>query len=154
MFHSFINEGDPVVRAEPAYVRSLVDLLAAPAPPGGSGLPSQALKPMASLGMLGASMSRLDLSLKPSKSKQNLKQAYNQKLWWDVPPATLSNAGRLVVLRVAKGKPEGEGIGAYIASDEDLRKVIFGDPIMHQMSVYRRRVEALAFRAVTGKLCS
>jgi hypothetical protein len=156
LFHSFMNEGDPVVRAEPAYVRSLVDLLAAPNSSANGQVTSQSqtMKPMASLATLGASMSRLDLSLKPMKSKQNLKKAHKQKLWWDVPPSTLSNAGRLVVLRVPKGMNEAQGIGAYVVSDEDLRRVIFGDPIMHQMAVYRRRIEALAFRAVTGKLCS
>jgi hypothetical protein len=154
LFHSFINEGDPVVRAEPAYIRSLLDLLAAPNPSNG---PTQCHKTNAaisSLGALGASMSRLDLTLKPAKSRTNLRQDLAHKLWWDVPPATLSNAGRLVALRVPKGKTESEGVGAFIVSDDELRKVVFGDPIMHQMGVYRRRIEALAFRAVTGKLCS
>ena len=146
-----MNEGDPVVRAEPAYIRSLIDLLSGSNP--GTGVTS-CHRTNATLTALGASMSRLDLSLKPAKSKQNLRQQYRQKLWWDVPPATLSNAGRLVVLRVPKGKSERDAVTANIVSDEDLRKVVFGDPIMHQMSVYRRRVEALAYRAVTGKLCS
>ncbi|ETN39737.1 uncharacterized protein HMPREF1541_05963 [Cyphellophora europaea CBS 101466] len=159
LFHSFMNEGDPVVRAEPAYIRSLIDLLAAPNPiTTGPTSCHKTNTALTSLGVLGASMSRLDLSLKPTKSRPNLRQRQDlrQKLWWDVPPATLSNAGRLVALRVAKndGRPESESIGAFVVRDEELRKVVFGDPIMHQMSVYRRRIEALAFRAVTGKLCS
>lgn len=154
LFHSFMNEGDPVVRAEPAYIRSLLDLLAAPNPSTGPTACHKTNTAINSLGVLGASMSRLDLSLKPSKSRMNLRQDLAQKLWWDVPAATLSNAGRLVALRVTKGTSESETIGAYIVTDEELRKVMFGDPIMHQMGVYRRRIEALAFRAVTGKLCS
>lgn len=154
LFHSFMNEGDPVVRAEPAYIRSLLDLLAAPNPSGGPTNCHKTNAAISSLGALGASMSGLDLSLKPTKSRQNLRKEFAQKLWWDVPPATLSNAGRLVALRVARGKSESDGIGAFVVTDEELRKVVFGDPIMHQMGVYRRRIEALAFRAVTGKLSS
>jgi hypothetical protein len=112
-----------------------------------------------SLAALGASMSRLDLSLRPqltgNGSKPSMKPRpghHPQKLWWDVPHSGLSNAGRLVVLRVPKGKKESEHVTACIVSDEQIRQVIFGDPIMHQMEVYRRRVEALAFRAVTGRL--
>ena len=162
LFHSIINEGDPVVRADKGYVRSLVDLLSAPAP-SAAALTSPKLNNKTSLAALGASMSRLDLSLKPQKTggsfypKPNTKvkrDAPVQKLWWDVPPASLSNAGRLVVLRVPKGKKESEAIRACIVTDEQLRQVIFGDPMMHQMEVYKRRVEALAVRAVTGKLCT
>ena len=156
LFHSIMNEGDPVVRADKAYVRSLVDLLSAPAPLVAV---NQRLNNKTSLAALGASMSRLDLTLKPQKTgpqpKPNTKVKRDQvvqKLWWDVPPSTLSNAGRLVVLRVPKGKKESEHVKACIVSDEQLRQVIFGDPMMHQMDVYRRRVEALAFRAVTGRL--
>jgi hypothetical protein len=160
LFHSIINEGDPVARADKAYVRSLVDLLSAPVPTPPAN-PGKKLNAKPSLYALGQSMSRLDLSLKPQKtgsqpklsSKQSkLHLAPSQKLWWDVPPATLSNAGRLVVLRVTKGRKESESVVACIATDEQMRQVVFGDPIMHQMEVYRRRVEALAVRAVTGRL--
>ena len=158
LFHSIMNEGDPVVRADKAYVRSLVDLLSAPAPSAAS-LAAPKLKTKTSFAALGASMSRLDLSLKPQKTGGNPKpntkvkrDAPIQKLWWDVPPATLSNAGRLVVLRVPKGRKESEAVTACIVTDDQLRQVIFGDPMMHQMEVYQRRVEALAVRAVTGKL--
>lgn len=159
LFHSIINEGDPVVRADKGYVRSLVDLLSAPVPTGNTN--TRLLNSKPSLAALGASMSRLDLTLKPHKTgpqpKTNSKPSKHtilpsQKLWWDVPPASLSNAGRLVVLRVAKGKKESDTVTASIVTDEQLRQVIFGDPIMHQMEVYRRRVEALAVRAVTGRL--
>ena len=165
LFHSIINEGDPVVRADRAYVRSLVDLLSAPAPSAARLPTTQSLNNKTSLAVLGASMSRLDLSLKPQKTgggtscpKPNTKAKRTappvQKLWWDVPPATLSNAGRLVVLRVPKAKKETEAVTACIVTDAQLRQVMFGDPMMHQMEVYKRRVEALAVRAVTGKLCT
>ncbi|KIX05833.1 uncharacterized protein Z518_03806 [Rhinocladiella mackenziei CBS 650.93] len=149
LFHSFINEGDPVVRAEKAYVRSLVDLLSSPMP---SLAPE---RPTASpLTMLGASMSKLDLSLnpikKPNPPKSKPPKLPTRKLWWEVPPATLSNAGRLVVLRVPDRGKEPD-VTASIVKDEQLRRVIFGDPLAHSMDLYASRIETLAFRAVTGK---
>ena len=159
LFHSFINEGDPVVRADKAYVRSLVDLLstcASPPLPTRPQKQQQAIRPQATgntLAALGASMSRLDLTLKPPKRTTKPSTTRPGQLWWDVPPATLSNSGRLVVLRVPQNKTAREGVTASIVTDEQLRQVIFGDPLMHQMEVYRSRVEALAVRAVTGRLC-
>jgi hypothetical protein len=163
LFHSFINEGDPVVRAERAYVKSLVDLLSQPVPSVDSlaPLPSKPLKPSTSaLNLLSASVSRLDLSLNPSKkkpahkpSRSNLRPQgliASNKLWWDIPPATLSNAGRLVVLRIPAGGRTAD-VTASIVKDEQLRQVIFGDPLVHAMDVYATRIEALAVRAVTGR---
>ena len=155
LFHSFMNEGDPVVRAEKSYVRNLIDLLACP-DPGKAAQCHKCTYVATTVGVLQASMAKFDLSLKPQKtgSKPNgkVQNHTHQKLWWDVPPATLSNAGRLVVLRVPKGKKEADAVTASIVTDEQLRQVVFGDPIMHSMEVYRRRIEALAFRAVTGRL--
>lgn len=70
---------------------------------------------------------------------------------WPVPPSTLSNAGKLVALRVRENAPE-DNVTAEVTSDEQLRRVIFGDPIMHMMKVYARRIELLATRAVTAKI--
>ncbi|RMZ87829.1 hypothetical protein DV736_g4945, partial [Chaetothyriales sp. CBS 134916] len=161
IFFSLMNEGDPVVRAEKAYVRSLIDLLACPNPHRAD----QCHKCSyigTTVGVLQASMSKLDLSLKPNPKKNDRTgRSYphhhgKQKFWWDVPTAILSNAGRLIVLRVPKGrqgkKAEEDAVTANIVSDEQLRKVIFGDPLMHSMGLYQERVEALAVRAVTGRL--
>jgi len=149
LFHSFINEGDPVARAERTYIKSLVDLLSRPVPQ------LQPSKTTASpLTMLGASMSRLDLSLNPKKNNQPARPKKQlvptRKMWWEVPPATFSNAGRLVVLRVPDGGTDGD-VTACIVRDEQLRQVMFGDPLMHAMDLYARRIETLAVRAVTGK---
>ncbi|RMD43365.1 hypothetical protein DV735_g1777, partial [Chaetothyriales sp. CBS 134920] len=143
IFFSLMNEGDPVVRAEKAYVRSLIDLLACPnphradqcpkcsylgTPTNGSGNGSGRIPAQAS------STSRLDLSLKANKplaKKQGRCCPHHtgkHKFWWDVPTATL------------------------IVTDDELRKVMFGDPLMHSMGLYQERVEALAVRAVTGRL--
>ena len=73
---------------------------------------------------------------------------------WSVPPGTLSNAGRLIVLRENQGSTAvaEDDIKAEITSDQELRGVIFGDPVMHMMKVYARRVEILATKAVTAKI--
>ena len=70
---------------------------------------------------------------------------------WPVTQGTLSNAGKLVVLRVRENTPE-DSVTAEVTSDEQLRRVVFGDPIMHMMKVYARRVELLATKAVTAKI--
>ena len=45
-----------------------------------------------------------------------------------------------------------EDVKAEITSDQQLRGVVFGDPVMHMMKVYARRVEVLGVRAVTGRI--
>lgn len=72
---------------------------------------------------------------------------------WEVPPGTLSNAGRLVVLRASQtGDAQTDDVKAEITTDQELRGVVFGDPVMHMMKVYARRVEVLATKAVTAKI--
>jgi len=102
--------------------------------------------------VLGASMSKLDLSSKPAKKpkKKDALLLPSRKLWWEVPPATLSNAGRLVVLRVPDGGQPSD-VTASVVKDEQLRQVIFGDPLAHAMDLYAQRIETLAVRAVTGR---
>ena len=104
MFLSFVNEGDPVTRADRAYVKSLVELLASPAP------------------------------VRPRR--------------WRVPVCSLSNAGRIVVLRSGQ---DARGVVAVTCRDEDLRGLIWGDPVAHIMDLYAGRVEELAVRAVTAR---
>lgn len=131
LFLSFINEGDPVTRADKAYIVSLLDLYVTPAP-------------------------RLTL-YRPSDNKNVPASSH-----WHVPPATLSNAGQLVLLR-DRGplsspfiigpvrKPGGppplprrELFEACVINDDQLRRVVFGDPVMHMMDLYARRIETLA----------
>ncbi|KAJ0156761.1 Uncharacterized protein HZ326_1058 [Fusarium oxysporum f. sp. albedinis] len=127
IFLSFVNEGDPVVRADKAYVKSLLDLLASPP---------------------------------PSQRKDTNKS--RKKPTWNVPPCTLSNAGRIVVLRSGDldAKPKDrktvrerldEGVVAVTCSEERLRSVIWGDPVCHLMSLYAARIEVLAVRSVTAR---
>ncbi len=143
LFMSFINEGDPVPRADKAYVRSLLRLYASPTP--------------------GPSCNVTLPALKLSKNKQPKAKTLHSgpavpiptpTYTWKIPPGTLSNAGRLVVLR---GSQTGiasleDDVRAEITSDQQLRSVVFGDPVMHMMKIYARRVEVLATKAVTAKI--
>ncbi|RGP66874.1 lipase class 3 [Fusarium longipes] len=138
VFLSFVNEGDPVVRADKAYVKSLLDLLSS-SPPSSSS------------------------HHKDTKSKQRSRSSSRtKKPKWKVPACTLSNAGRIVVLRSGNphAKPKDrktvkerleEGVVAVTCSEEDLREVIWGDPVCHLMNLYAERIQVLAIRSVTAK---
>ena len=147
LFMSFINEGDPVPRADKAYVRSLLNLFASPAPGSKCIASLPAPKPC-----------KRKAKPKKATARQNNAQSANtapiQAPTWSVPPGTLSNAGRLIVLRENQSSTAGaeDDVKAEITSDQELRGVIFGDPVMHMMKVYARRVEILATKAVTAKI--
>lgn len=169
IFLSFVNEGDPVARADKAYVKSLLELFATPAP-----AQATLAKPPSKMGLLEcpkqkASKSSL-ASAKSGKSAKSSKArgagsapaSNNKKPVWKVPPSPLSNAGRIVVLRSGdqrarlKGKKTveerlNEGVVAQVATDEQLRGVIWGDPVAHMMKLYAGRLEILAVGAVTAK---
>jgi hypothetical protein len=147
LFYAFINEGDPVPRADRAVVRSLVKLWSSP-PPNTSCASSL------------TSMSRLNIASAASLPTKSSKSRIHSKATsasgtavaispWPVVPCTLSNAGRLIVLRERAGSEE--DIEAVTVDDEMLRRVVYGDPVRHQMSVYKRRVEMMATRAVMGR---
>ncbi|KAJ5611069.1 alpha/beta-hydrolase [Penicillium lagena] len=118
LFYAFINEGDPVPRADKAYMRSLLSLYASPTPG--------------------------DLKLR----KYDKLTKKPRSTIWQVPPAPLSLAGHLVVLRntpttdehpmMSKGEVE-----ACVTSDSMVRRAIFGDPGMHPMTLYSQRIDAL-----------
>ncbi|KAH7309604.1 Alpha/Beta hydrolase protein [Stachybotrys elegans] len=148
VFLSIVNEGDPVVRADKAYVRSLLELLSAPPPSTAAPKPKKK-----------SSSSSSSSQLKKSKSKHDLVAG---KPVWNVPPCTLSNAGRIVVLRSgdARAKPQDrktvrerldEGVVAVTCYEDQLRPMIWGDPVCHLMSLYAGRIEILAVGAVTGQ---
>lgn len=154
LFLSFVNEGDPVVRADKAYIKSLIDLLTTPIP--ALSLPKQKDQ----RGRKSSSDNRRSRS--KSTSKANSRSASPSRPRWKVPPCTLSNAGRLVVLRSGdpKARPKdrktvrerlNEGVVAATCQEEQLRSVIWGDPVCHLMSLYAGRIEVLAVGSVTGK---
>lgn len=133
VFVTFANEGDPIVRADRQYLSTLTRIIAAPSP------------------MPTSSSSQ---GLRQTVSRQALKASGHVSgrivpVRWEVPPATLSNAGRMVLLREKPAKRH--VVEAVQVTDEDLREVIFGDPEMHQMELYKRRIDDLAIAAVTGQ---
>lgn len=135
LFLSFINEGDPIVRAaDISYVMSVAKLLAGSK--GGSNCSATTLVKKASHAVL-----------KSSKDSKGDRRAP----YWPVPEAPLSNAGRLVVLREKPNSQKNPSVEAIVTDDAKLRNVFFGDVPMHQMSLYQERVEALAFAAMLGE---
>lgn len=160
LFLSFVNEGDPVVRADKAYVKSLLELLASPAPRAIQAAPKPREKK--SSGHMSSSKTKSKTNLRAKASKPSMQAGAASEPIWPVPPCTLSNAGRLVVLR--SGTPHApptdrktvrerldEGVVAATCAEEQLRGVIWGDPVAHLMSLYAGRVEVLAVGAVTAK---
>ncbi|KAF9736973.1 hypothetical protein PMIN06_004112 [Paraphaeosphaeria minitans] len=161
LFYSFINEGDPVPRADKAVVKSLVKLWSSPPPC------TRYTSTLATMSRLSISPSSNNVE-KPSSGRNAAKPKLSKASLpatslapttatsppWPLVPCTLSNAGRLIVLR-EKGWDGSESAGeeeveAVTVDDEMLRAVVYGDPVKHQMSLYKRRVECIATRAVTG----
>ena len=173
LFLSFLNEGDPVARADKAYIRSLLELFAAPTPGSepskkvsssalvlSSADKKKAPKEKSSKSSLGSNKSGKSLKGKSGSSTKTKSHPPT----WSLPPSTLSSAGRIVVLRSGdpkarlKGKKTveerlNEGVVAHIATDEQLRKVVWGDPVCHVMRLYAGRIETLAVGAVTARGC-
>ncbi|CAG7970262.1 unnamed protein product [Penicillium salamii] len=141
MFFAFINEGDPVARADKGYFLSLLDLYVKPAP-----------------GSLLTSYDRKNTTA-PS--------------YWRIPRSTLSLAGRLVVIRsrdqlngrpmaispagssnspgTPPALPPKENVDAFGIVDADLKGVVFGDPVMHFMDLYSRRIDSMARAALSTR---
>ncbi|KAK1525961.1 vegetative cell wall protein gp1 [Colletotrichum costaricense] len=180
LFLTFVNEGDPIARADKAYVKSLLELYASSAPStsgscssGGGGGESGGEKKGRSL---AAKASKMTLRNKESKmslvphapgreserDRERRKREGSGKPVWRLPPGTLSSPGRIVVLRSGdpKARPRDrktvaerldEGVVAQTVTDEELRGVIWGDPVCHVMKLYSGRIETLAVGAVTGR---
>ncbi|KAF2763280.1 alpha/beta-hydrolase [Pseudovirgaria hyperparasitica] len=113
IFVTFVNEGDPVPRADRSVLGSLLDLYRQPAPKIGS------------------------------------------TIQWRVPPGEMNLPGSLVVMRT---KPGSGGpvlsvvnVEAISARNQDLRTVMYGDPLAHQMVLYQKRVQELATRSATAR---
>lgn len=167
LFFSFINEGDPVPRAEKSYVRSLIDLYTSPAPnQAKTNAPSTWSASTLKFNILGGNKDRrqkkssiVELIEKGVKQTSACDSGTttptpsdSQKAIWRTPPTTLSLAGSLILLRGSKDKPQARNrVEAFLTRDEDLRGIVFGDPMMHMMELYERRVEVLATIAVTGR---
>lgn len=156
LFYSFINEGDPVPRADKQVVRSLLKLYAKPVPS------SICSSTFASLSKLNLSSNQSNSTLqttssRPSKTSKFSKFSHNTSSTtspppiWNLPATTLSTAGRLIVIRDKPGRSYFQGdVEAVTVDDQLLRTVVYGDPLKHMMSLYQKRIEQLATKAVTA----
>ncbi|KAL6716942.1 hypothetical protein ACLMJK_004854 [Lecanora helva] len=154
LFMSIINEGDPVPRADKSYIRSLLNLYASPAPGSSNCIAATAL-PIPHLKPCRPKPQQRPLPQKAHSAPTAAPSSPLPPVYvWNVPPGTLSNAGRLVVLRDHReaGAEATNDVKAVVTSDEALRGVVFGDPVMHMMKVYAKRVEVLATKAVTARI--
>lgn len=157
LFYSFINEGDPVPRADRSVVMSLLKLYSSPAPSASSvcNLTNFSKLSLSSTAQ-AAPNKQLRRSAKPSKSSlqtaSTSASTSSKTPSWPIPSCTLSPAGRLIVLRPKSvGTSSGDGdIEAVTVDDQMLRNVVYGDPVKHMMRVYKKRIEIIATRAVTG----
>ncbi|SPQ21342.1 ed56b252-29a9-4ce1-8ca8-a4c537610988 [Thermothielavioides terrestris] len=171
VFLSFVNEGDPVTRADRAYVKSLLQLFAAPAPRIATSTESKTPSPSDKKPRRQANnkpASKTSTTPPPPAANKSKTAGAAALPTWPVPPCTLSCAGQIVVLR--SGDPRAgrgrdgrhkaatvaarlhEGVVAQVATDAQLRGVVWGDPVAHMMRLYAGRVEVLAVAAVTGRL--
>lgn len=157
LFYSFINEGDPVPRADRSVVKSLLRLYSSPAPSASSMCNlSNFSKLSLSSTAQPAPNKQLRRSSKPSKSSlqtvSTLVSTSSKAPSWPIPSCTLSPAGRLIVLRPKSGGVLSgeEDIEAVTVDDQMLRNVVYGDPVKHMMRVYKKRIDTLATKAVTG----
>ncbi|CRK31157.1 hypothetical protein BN1708_005348 [Verticillium longisporum] len=189
LFLGFVNEGDPVVRADRGYVKSLVELMASPVPVVERRERSEekrgedrrhdqrdreARRERQDKRERDERREREDRKAREKKSMAQLiglgpkaasrdekPKRRRRRPVWPVPTSTLSVPGRIVVLRGGRPEAEGtrrsvearldEGVVAHITTDEQLRSVVWGDPVAHSMRLYAGRVETLAVGAVLGR---
>jgi hypothetical protein len=163
LFYAFINEGDPIPRADKTVLRSLLKLYASPAPVANTNV-GGAVMGMSKLDVskpLGSSppKSRSNFWIAPRLSRpskaslQTSASATSTLPAWPIPVCTLCPAGRLIVLRQRVGSRSEDDVEAVTVDDEMLRKVVYGDLLKHQMAVYKKRMEGVAVRAVTADGC-
>jgi hypothetical protein len=69
---------------------------------------------------------------------------------WAIPTCSLAPAGRIVILRQRVGSRNEDDAEAVTVDDELLYKVVYGDPLKHQMQLYKTRIDSIATKAVTG----
>ena len=153
LFLAFVNEGDPVARADKAVLRSLFVLLATPAPKPANVLRRERKPPAATDQQdqrAGWKKAGRRASAPVQPAAQLLLADPARSPLWEVPAAILSAGGRVVLLRERLGARDAEDVEACQVSDGELKKTVFGDPMCHTMALYARRIEILATRAATG----
>ncbi|KAJ5773797.1 hypothetical protein N7457_008693 [Penicillium paradoxum] len=137
MFFAFINEGDPVSRADKGYFLSLLDLYVSPAP--GSLLTLYDRKKRSAPRYWRTPSSHLALAGRLVLLR----------------PRDQSSGRPVVVAPPVPGGPPAlpprENVDAYGITEPELQGVVFGDPVMHFMDLYSHRIDALARDALSKR---
>ncbi|KAJ5550344.1 hypothetical protein N7535_001718 [Penicillium sp. DV-2018c] len=136
VFFAFINEGDPVSRADKGYFLSLLDLYVSPAP--GSLLTLYDRKRKSAPSYWRTPSSHLSLA-----GRLILLRPLDQHSGRPVVVAPPTHPGHPAL-------PPRENVDACGITELELRGVVFGDPVMHFMDLYAHRIDALA-RGASGK---
>lgn len=155
VFLGFVNEGDPVVRADVGIAKSLLCLYTAPVPPPGFAMPwpipPGTLSCAGTLVLLrGPSPSISGSATLHSKGTNSYNDNERKKKSTRTALTALLKGSSSHAAQPAPSAGYGHGITASMISDSQLRDVVFGDPVLHAMKIYKERVEALAFTAVTA----
>lgn len=131
-------------RADRAYIRSLLSLYASPAPGSAAqtdkSLPATPPPPLENNTSRPCALGWKGLGKRPKAKRADSAPAAGvvvggeQRYVWKVPAGTLSGAGRLVVLRGGDGEGarREQDVRAEITCDEEMRGVVFGDPVMRE----------------------
>lgn len=98
-----------------------------------------------------ASLLRLYAASPPETTIAAAKPGQSPPPVWKIPPGALSLAGTIVLLRERYNASNADEVDAFKVGDDQMRTVVFGDPVKHMMQLYKRRVEVLATRAVTAQ---
>ncbi|KAI9723572.1 MAG: hypothetical protein M1828_004168 [Chrysothrix sp. TS-e1954] len=125
VFLSFINEGDPVARADKAIFRSLVRCCAAATPRAGK----KGRKPIWNVPPGTFSCAGRLVLLRDRQAEGYIQDSSKGK---------------------RKDREQRDKVEASVIEDEMLRGLLFGDLVAHSMRVYAERVEQLAVQAVVG----
>lgn len=128
VFLGFVNEGDPVARADKTYVKSLLELYAKPMSCRPATNNPNKYKPTWSVPEATLSLAGHLVVLRARRSPASSKS------------------------RSPRNSKKGDAVEAVTAADADLRGLVFGDPLMHTMDLYAQRIEQLATDAVVGRL--
>ncbi|KAM5447289.1 hypothetical protein MaudCBS49596_006051 [Microsporum audouinii] len=153
LFYTFINEGDPVCRADKPYVRSLVSLYKSPAPAPLSPPTTRSRSSTTTTNGSSSSSSRPSkLSFLKDRRESSDRSDLEREVFWPVPSPTLTLPGCLIVLRGNRDNPRDKDVvEACLTHNEQLAGVVFGDVMMHMMTLYERRIQLLATDAVTAR---
>ncbi|EFQ99547.1 hypothetical protein MGYG_02560 [Nannizzia gypsea CBS 118893] len=128
LFYTFVNEGDPLYKSPVPSI---------------NGSRSRSSTTNSKPSKLGFLKDRRESYDRPD---------FEQQVSWPIPSPTLTLPGCLIVLRGDRTNPRDKDVvEAYLTSNDQMAGVVFGDVMMHMMTLYERRIQLLATDAVTAR---